>query len=262
MVSLQYPDASQFSINAVAVKGIEDKRHTYMANPATANDLGDRIRAIRTARGWSQGRLAQEMGKTQSEVNRWEQGRVRPGFDTLVLISQTLGVTFENLVSESGDLPEPAPEPGAAPEEPRLERLEWIPDLLRAILADRTTSAAEKAALMAEVNAAGMRFWAVAAEWAAGQRGIAMQVAEEASGKRAEAHSAEAHNSGERALTLQTRGATSRAAREADPMSPEEVAEQLALDAALPPQAAPAPAAAGGSGPGKRVGPRGGGAKP
>jgi hypothetical protein len=79
----------------------------------------------------------------------------------------------------------PTPPPATTP--PSLDHLEWVPDLLGEILRDSGYSAAEKRALMAEVNAAAMRFWAVSAEWASGQRGVAMQGAEQAAKERATA---------------------------------------------------------------------------
>lgn len=99
----------------------------------------------------------------------------------------------------------PTPEPAAEPEAPSLEKLEWLPTLLGKIVADPNYTASEKRALMAEVNAAGMRFWAVSAEWASGQRGMAMQEAEVSSGKRAEANKEAERTASARTAALRQR---------------------------------------------------------
>lgn len=70
---------------------------------------------------------------------------------------------------------------------PSLAQMEWVPRLLERAMTLPDLSGAERIAAMAEVNAAAMRYWAVAAEWSSGQRGIAMSKAEEASGERASA---------------------------------------------------------------------------
>lgn len=68
---------------------------------------------------------------------------------------------------------------------PSSADLGWLPDLLREIVRMPELTGAERQGLMAEVNAAAMRYWALAAEWSSGQRGLAMTRDAEASGERA-----------------------------------------------------------------------------
>lgn len=54
--------------------------------------LGANIRIARDLRGWSQGRLAAELGGwDSSSISRWENGRVRVSDDNLVELAQALG---------------------------------------------------------------------------------------------------------------------------------------------------------------------------
>ncbi|MFA7768257.1 helix-turn-helix domain-containing protein [Streptomyces sp. NPDC048723] len=61
-------------------------------------DLGDLIRDLRTARGWSQGRLSDQInarygtGLTREYVSRWERGTVTPGAYYLRCLSAVLDV--------------------------------------------------------------------------------------------------------------------------------------------------------------------------
>lgn len=186
-----------------------------------AADLGGHIRHLREARGWTQGKFARELEKTQGEVSRWERGEVRPSYDNIVLIAKTLGVPTTAFEGEGA-----TPSHPVAPEPPTVAKLDWMPRLLEKILDDRSLSALEKERLMAEVNAAGMRFWAVAAEWASGQRGMAAIEAEVSSGKRAATNQEEARSASTRALTLRRDGSvTSELPEPGEPMTLEETIE-------------------------------------
>ncbi|MFE9792604.1 helix-turn-helix domain-containing protein [Streptomyces goshikiensis] len=69
-------------------------------------DIGELIRDLRTARGWSQGRLASEINKvhgttlTREYVSNWERSKVRPGPFYLAALSSVLDVPLAVLEGE------------------------------------------------------------------------------------------------------------------------------------------------------------------
>ena len=54
------------------------------------------LRALRQSRGWSQGRLAQEVGVSRQTINAIETGR----FDPSLPLAMRLALTFEHSVEE------------------------------------------------------------------------------------------------------------------------------------------------------------------
>jgi len=62
--------------------------------------LGEQIRDIRTALGWSQFRLAEKAGVSQSAIGDIESGRRNnPSIKTLWRISKALGVSLSELLN-------------------------------------------------------------------------------------------------------------------------------------------------------------------
>ena len=61
--------------------------------------LGERISALRRARGLSQAELARRLGVSASAMGMYEQGRREPSAQTLVTIAQALGVTTDYLLT-------------------------------------------------------------------------------------------------------------------------------------------------------------------
>ena len=57
-----------------------------------------RIQEAREAHGWTQERLANELGTTQQTVQRWETGAVDPKISKVIAISELLGVTVSYLL--------------------------------------------------------------------------------------------------------------------------------------------------------------------
>lgn len=56
-----------------------------------------KARMLRALSGKSQGRAAAEIGRTPSQVDQWEQGKVVPGEDDLKLLAERVaGITAEN----------------------------------------------------------------------------------------------------------------------------------------------------------------------
>jgi transcriptional regulator with XRE-family HTH domain len=79
-----------------------------------AAGVGQRIRAIREALGWTQGELAARLQRTQTAVSYWESGRRSLSLDDLVDVARVLGVASSELL------------PDGLPRQP-------VPALLRAV---------------------------------------------------------------------------------------------------------------------------------
>ena len=79
-----------------------------------AAEVGQRIRAIREALGWTQGELAARLQRTQTAVSYWESGRRSLSLDDLVDVARVLGVASSELL------------PDGTPRQP-------VPALLRAV---------------------------------------------------------------------------------------------------------------------------------
>jgi transcriptional regulator with XRE-family HTH domain len=59
--------------------------------------LGQRIRRLRQARGWSQMRLGLEAGLSAVSVCHWETGRCVPDSPRLAALARALGVSMDAL---------------------------------------------------------------------------------------------------------------------------------------------------------------------
>lgn len=62
---------------------------------------GDRLKTLRTERGWSQAELADKIGSDARQVSRYETGRVAPSLDVLARIGEVLDVTIDHLVIDT-----------------------------------------------------------------------------------------------------------------------------------------------------------------
>jgi transcriptional regulator with XRE-family HTH domain len=56
--------------------------------------LGQRVRALRRQRKWTQHRLGEVLGRSQQEIYRWEKGLVRIPAEDLGLLARVLGVSI------------------------------------------------------------------------------------------------------------------------------------------------------------------------
>ena len=65
-----------------------------------AKSLGKRVRALRTARGWSQERLAEEAGMHRTYMWGIEQGTRNPSLRHLSRLSDALGVPLQAIFEE------------------------------------------------------------------------------------------------------------------------------------------------------------------
>lgn len=69
--------------------------------------LGARIRARRTAKGWSQAELAEAAGVGANYVGILERGVKLPTLDTLVSLAKALGVSVADLLDDSRGVKDP-----------------------------------------------------------------------------------------------------------------------------------------------------------
>lgn len=71
-------------------------------NPRLAGEVdsivGDRVRAIRLDRGLSQNSLAQDIGVTYQQLQKYEAGRNRISVATLCKIARSLGIRPHDLL--------------------------------------------------------------------------------------------------------------------------------------------------------------------
>lgn len=69
-------------------------------------DLGDRIRAERQARAWSQQQLAQRAGLSAPAVHRLETGRTRATLSAYASACRAFGLALDYLLSARWEMPE------------------------------------------------------------------------------------------------------------------------------------------------------------
>ena len=69
-------------------------------------DMAERIRGMRTARGYTQERLARQLGLTPAAVSKWECGQALPDITVLGPLAAALGTTTDDLLGYSPDVAE------------------------------------------------------------------------------------------------------------------------------------------------------------
>lgn len=81
--------------------------------------LSERIVALRTGLGMSQGDVAEKLEVSRQSVSKWETGQSVPDLDKIIKLADLFGVTVDELVRE-GERTQPAqaqePKPSQAPE--------------------------------------------------------------------------------------------------------------------------------------------------
>ncbi len=63
-------------------------------------NLSEKILRLRTARGMSQGGLAEQLGVSRQSVSKWETGQSIPDLDKIIKLADLFGVTTDYLVRE------------------------------------------------------------------------------------------------------------------------------------------------------------------
>ena len=67
-------------------------------------EFGERIRAVRTGAGLTQEQLASRLWVTRQAVSNWENGRNLPDIEVVIAISQTFGVSLDELILGGEDM--------------------------------------------------------------------------------------------------------------------------------------------------------------
>lgn len=70
-------------------------------------EVGEKIRALRKARGLSQAALGQACGVTRAAVQQWEKGVTHPNPDHLQEAAEVLGVSAGQLIGGGAEIPAP-----------------------------------------------------------------------------------------------------------------------------------------------------------
>jgi transcriptional regulator with XRE-family HTH domain len=60
--------------------------------------IGERIKTLRKAAGWSQSELAAKVSTDARQVSRYENGRITPSLDVAMRIAEVLNVSLDHLV--------------------------------------------------------------------------------------------------------------------------------------------------------------------
>ena len=78
-------------------------------------DMAERIRGMRTARGYTQERLARQLGLTPAAVSKWECGQALPDITVLGPLAAALGTTTDDLLGYDPDVDEARAEEALGP---------------------------------------------------------------------------------------------------------------------------------------------------
>ena len=60
--------------------------------------LGEKIRQLRSERGWSQGQLAARLGGDPGQISRYETGKISPSIDVMVKLAEAFDVSADYLL--------------------------------------------------------------------------------------------------------------------------------------------------------------------
>lgn len=77
--------------------------------------IGDRIREIRTTKGWTQSKLSELSGVSLPTIRSWEQGKSEPLFSNVVTLADLFGVSLDAFRSPPGSDSEPVKRPMGRP---------------------------------------------------------------------------------------------------------------------------------------------------
>ena len=67
-------------------------------------EFGERVKAVRTGAGLTQEQFASRLGVTRQAVSNWENGRNLPDIEVVIAISQTFGVSLDELILGGEDM--------------------------------------------------------------------------------------------------------------------------------------------------------------
>src|SRR5262245_6193124 len=69
--------------------------------------FGGRLRELREGKGWTQAELAERAGLTREGIAQLETGRRKPAWETVIVVSEALGVDCRAFLEEPAERPEP-----------------------------------------------------------------------------------------------------------------------------------------------------------
>ena len=98
--------------------------------------FGEKLQALRKARGWSQEELATQINVSRQALSKWESGASVPDTENVVALSRLFGVSTDYLLLENGETTAqaaPAVAPAAENKWPVM-RIVWLVILLLSIL--------------------------------------------------------------------------------------------------------------------------------
>ena len=84
--------------------------------------FGEKLQALRKARGWSQEELATQINVSRQALSKWESGASVPDTENVVALSRLFGVSTDYLLQ--AEIEESTPPTDAAPETLRRVTLE------------------------------------------------------------------------------------------------------------------------------------------
>ena len=77
--------------------------------------FGEKLQALRKARGWSQEELAQQINVSRQALSKWEGGASVPDTENVVALSRLFGVTTDYLLLAEHDIAAQAAPAAATP---------------------------------------------------------------------------------------------------------------------------------------------------
>lgn len=98
--------------------------------------FGEKLQALRKARGWSQEELATQINVSRQALSKWESGASVPDTENVVALSRLFGVSTDYLLLENGETTAQAAPTAAPSAESKwpIMRIVWLFTMTLAIL--------------------------------------------------------------------------------------------------------------------------------
>lgn len=98
--------------------------------------FGEKLQALRKARGWSQEELATQINVSRQALSKWESGASVPDTENVVALSRLFGVSTDYLLLENGETTAQAAPTAAPSAESKwpIMRIVWLFTMILAIL--------------------------------------------------------------------------------------------------------------------------------
>jgi len=84
-------------------------------------NFGERLKAERTKKGWTQDELAEKLFVSRQSVSKWENGANYPNIEILIKLSDLFGVTIDELLRSDEELTQKVIEDSKQLKYPRLK---------------------------------------------------------------------------------------------------------------------------------------------